>query len=100
LKIYCLVPKRAENQRLLFKFGGPLGEPTEPLVNQRPKILFKILVGVKTNEPLAFPYTALSVGPAGWTGRHRAPRRVLLAFCDTDTRRGRDAKAVDHGWTS
>ena len=52
---YCLVPKRAENQRLLFKFGGPLGEPTEPLVNQRPKILFKILV--KTNEPLAFPYT-------------------------------------------
>ena len=50
-----MVPKRAENQRLLFKFGGPLGEPTEPLVNQRPKILFKILV--KTNEPLAFPYT-------------------------------------------
>ena len=41
---------------MLFKFGGPLGEPTEPLVNQRPEILFKILV--KTNEPLAFPYTA------------------------------------------
>ena len=40
---------------MLFKFGGPLGEPTEPLVNQRPEILFKILV--KTNEPLAFPYT-------------------------------------------
>jgi hypothetical protein len=63
LKIYCLVPQRAENQRMLFKFGGPLGEPTEPLVNQRPKILFKILV--KTNEPLAFPYTATQVGAEG-----------------------------------
>ena len=39
-----------------YSSWGPLGEPTEPLVNQRPKILFKILV--KTSEPLAFPYTA------------------------------------------
>ena len=53
-----MVPQRAENQRMLFKFGGPLGEPTEPLVNQRPKILFKILV--KTNEPLAFAYTDIA----------------------------------------
>ena len=38
-----------------YSSWGPLGEPTEPLVNQRPKILFKTLV--KTSEPLAFPYT-------------------------------------------
>jgi hypothetical protein len=76
LKIYCLVPQRAENQRMLFKFGGPLGEPTEPLVNQRPKILFKILV--KTNEPLAFPYTACcyDAATATWT-RHFASGTVV-----------------------
>jgi hypothetical protein len=48
---------------MLFKFGGPLGEPTEPLVNQRPKILLKILV--KTNEPLASPYTVPIPAPRG-----------------------------------
>ena len=50
----------ARNQSLRALGRGPLcwGEPTEPLVNQHPKILlFKL---VKTNEPLAFPHTVLA----------------------------------------
>ena len=45
-----LGPKTCEKPAPAIQVGGPLGEPTEPLVNQRPKIL------VKTNEPLAFTY--------------------------------------------